>query len=65
MPVKRYLQGNYIHLSFEVYPSIGDNNVMYMTSDYLNYVIHIKYDLDYGTKAPQLKVVSVKPMKKK
>lgn len=65
MPVNTCLQGNYIHLSFEVYPTIGDKNVVYMTSDYLNYVIRIKYDLDYGTKAPKLEVVSVKPMKKK
>lgn len=58
MPTERYLKGNYIHLVFEVHPTNGSNNTLYMTSDYLNYAIHINMSLDYAS-GPKLKVESV------
>ena len=51
MPVENYLKGSYIHLSFET--TCDRENVVYMTSNYLNYAITIKPQGDL------LKVVSV------
>ena len=41
MPVENYLKGSYIHLSFET-PVNEEEGVLYMTSDYLNYLITIR-----------------------
>ena len=40
MPVENYLKGSYIHLSFET--SVEQENVLYMTSSYLNYAITLQ-----------------------
>lgn len=52
MPVENYLKGSYIHLSFET--DLGQENVLYMTSSYLNYAISIQ------PQGMRLKVASVK-----
>lgn len=57
MPVENYLKGSYIHLSFET--PVGEENVLYMTSNYLNYAIAIESQGD------RLKVVSVKNLSDK
>lgn len=51
MPVENYLKGSYIHLSFET--DLTPENVLYMTSNYLNYAITIRLQGD------RLKVASV------
>ena len=51
MPVENYLKGSYIHLSFET--TCDQENVVYMTSSYLNYAITIEPQGD------MLRVVSV------
>jgi hypothetical protein len=51
MPVENYLKGSYIHLSFET--ALAPENVLYMTSDYLNYAIVI------GLQGDRLKVAKV------
>lgn len=51
MPVENYLKGSYIHLSFET--ALTPENVLYMTSNYLNYAITIRLIGD------RLKVASV------
>ncbi|MBO4328200.1 MAG: hypothetical protein J5831_02180 [Bacteroidales bacterium] len=52
MPAENYLKGSFIHLSFET--ELTPENVLYMTSDYLNYAIAI------GMQGDRLKVVSVR-----
>ena len=52
MPVENYLKGSYIHLSFET--PVSQENILYMTSNYLNYAIAIQLQGD------KLKVVSVR-----
>ena len=51
MPIENYLKGSYIHLSFET--ALAPENVLYMTSNYLNYAIAIRLQGD------RLKVASV------
>ena len=51
MPVENYLKGSYIHLAFET--TLTPENVLYMTSNYLNYAIPIRLQGD------RLKVASV------
>ena len=50
-PVENYLKGSYIHLSFET--PLTQENVLYMTSQYLNYAITVRLQGD------RLKVASV------
>ena len=50
-PVENYLKGSYVHLSFET--TCDQENVVYMTSSYLNYAITIEPQGD------MLRVVSV------
>ena len=52
MPIENYLKGSYIHLSFET--ALAPENVLYMTSNYLNYAISIRLQGD------RLKVASVR-----
>ena len=56
MPVENYLKGSYIHLSFET--DLTPENVLYMTSNYLNYAITIRLQGD------RLKVASVQNLMK-
>ena len=51
-PVENYLKGSYIHLSFET--PLSQENVLYLTSNYLNYAIVIRLQGD------RLKVASVR-----
>lgn len=52
MPVENYLKGSYIHLSFET--PLSPENVLYLTSNYLNYAITIRLQGD------RLQVASVR-----
>ena len=52
LPVENYLKGSYIHLSFET--PLSQENVLYLTSNYLNYAITIRLQGD------RLKVASVR-----
>lgn len=54
-PTEHYLKGSYIHCSFET--SLSPENVLYMTSNYLNYAITIRLQGD------RLKVVSVQNLR--
>ena len=56
-PEENYLKGSYIHLSFEIPPSVSAPQ-LYLTSEYLNYVITIRQ------KDGALKVVEVMNMAK-
>lgn len=56
MPVENYLKGSYIHLSFET--PLSPENVLYMTSNYLNYAITIRLQDN------RLKVTSVHDLAK-
>ena len=56
MPVENYLKGSYIHLSFET--ALAPENVLYMTSNYLNYAITIRLQGD------RLKVTQVQNLSK-
>lgn len=55
-PVENYLKGSYIHLSFET--PLSTENVLYLTSNYLNYAITIRLQGD------RLKVTSVQNLMK-